>query len=64
MTYDEFATYHNDVVKASKIFQEQLKGNMLNIDLAIIYRNINKQKFNADMYDEPYVSVFEEVSLC
>lgn len=61
MTEKEFATFHNDKVKANKIFAEQLKGNMLHIDLATIFRNINKQKFESDMYDIPYVSVFEEV---
>lgn len=58
MTEKEFAIFHNDKVKAAKIFNEQLKGNMLEIDLAAIYRNINKAKFNADMYDEPYISAF------
>lgn len=58
MTEKEFATFHNDKVKAYKIFNEQMNGNMLNIDLAAIFRNINKQKFEADMYDIPYISVF------
>lgn len=64
MTKQEFITFSNDVQKANKIFKEQLNGNMLDIDLAPIYRNINKQKFNADMYGEPYISVFKGVSLC
>jgi hypothetical protein len=59
MTHDEYATYHNDYVKANRLFKAQMKGKRLDIDLAAIFRNINKAKFDSDMYDIPYVSVFE-----
>lgn len=58
MTNQEFAVFTNDRTRADAIFSEQLKGNMLEVDLTPIYRNINKQKFEADMYGKPYVSVF------
>jgi hypothetical protein len=59
MTHEEWATYHNDVVRSEKMLKEN--NNEVSMELAMIFRAINCRKFNAEMYDRPYVSVFGEV---
>lgn len=53
MSYNEFATYASDIQKANKMYDEQT-----GVDLSRIFREIYRRKFDADMYGEPYVSVF------
>ena len=51
MTPNEFAVYTSDIQKADKMFSQHK-------DVSCEYREIFKRKFEADMYDIPYVSVF------
>lgn len=61
MTDREYLIMFEDRRKADKIFKQQLKGEMLDINLAPVYRAINKRKFDAELYDIPYVSVWADV---
>jgi len=56
MTQNEFAKYHNDLVRVEKLYETEGATPFV----SSLFRNLYKQKFNADMYGTPYTSIFEE----
>ena len=62
MSYNDLCQYCSDLQKAQGLFADQKNGVVLNVDIASIFRTIYRQKFDAEFYGVPYVSVFGEVA--
>lgn len=58
MTQKEWDTYCDDVYEAEK---RHKNSSDTPYNLAWNFREISKRKWNAEMFDIPYVSVFEGV---
>jgi hypothetical protein len=60
MTQKEWEDWSYDKYMADHIYKEQQKGKMLDIDIAPIFRAIQKRRCDALMYDIPYTPIFQE----
>lgn len=59
MSNEEFATYTADSQRANRMFIDHMENRAYYPDLHIIFRTINRRKFDAEFYGKPYISVFE-----
>ena len=62
MSHNELCQYCSDLQRAERLFADQKNGVVLDVDINSIFRAIYRQKFNAEFYGVPYVSVFVEVA--
>lgn len=62
MSHNELCQYCSDLQRAQRLFADQKSGVVLDVDINSIFRTIYRQKFDAEFYGVPYVSVFGEVA--
>ena len=63
MSHNELCQYCSDLQRAQKLLADQKNGVVLSVDIHSIFRAISRQKFDAEFYGKPYMSVFEGASL-